>query len=380
MNDETTDSAEALADWSHAVRQLATRQFNRSAAQAISNGLRKNHLEITPAVAQDWLDGRDAPRDVALHTELMLFLGMKKTLSDIPGDVFTGPQYRTALTRSRIEEDYASALPLLQQRPPLEITAATQPRHRAVLGKPKERVSTAKRIDPTGQYPAMSEFLRNIRATHRWTQEQLAAQMGLLQHNVAQYESGRSIPESETLDRIRVAMKPTFAPYFRALEDTMIAESLRHIVTAQAKQETLSAGQHIYRLPVRYWQTALAQLIEPSAGEQASWAENVIPIATKQDYLRAMRLALGMGATEFAGIVHCDTNSILNMEIANSQTSVHSPVGQRALQIFKDHQHAHPNAVLFDQATWDRLPEKQTRSKAEEVTARRATAGGLPEH
>ncbi|MDE0546537.1 helix-turn-helix domain-containing protein [Microbacterium sp. C7(2022)] len=54
----------------------------------------------------------------------------------------------------------------------------------------------------------MSEDLREMRERAELSQSQLAVRSGVAQPNIAAYESGRRIPSSAMVDRLRSAMRP----------------------------------------------------------------------------------------------------------------------------------------------------------------------------
>lgn len=65
--------------------------------------------------------------------------------------------------------------------------------------------------------PAVNISIRQLRDSAGLTQRELARRLGVTQPNVARWESGRSIPDLKTLQRIADALDLNLAVIFSAM-------------------------------------------------------------------------------------------------------------------------------------------------------------------
>jgi hypothetical protein len=111
-------------------------------------------------------------------------------------------------------------------------------------------------------------------------------------------------------------------------------------------------------MPRAYWLALLKRHAAPDEFiATASWQERMPPIASKGDYLCAMRHAIGWSPIQAAQETGVAANYIRNLESTTSASiTENAPAFEQMVASYERWQVAHPEEPLFSRRDYDDLP------------------------
>jgi len=409
--------------WARLVKTRATGHLGKTnlgkCATALHRQIQKTlGEEATPNLptVRGWLDGACVPTTPAIHTALMNALALPETEEVAFGDELTQAQKihnsaakaRVTLTRiydglnAELKKSLAATdAPARRARAPRTISlngtgshhAPREQRHSGYYDSPyiPERVITS-----DDRYHEMSEsrckdIMKRTKNAHEYMACYIQAYGG---GSFDAWENrnglkpdhwcnGASLPSLNTLK----ALKTIMGEHYAAFDDLLIANRLAMAKGAMehntdgwgnASDNPIKAKQSILSdMPPRYWLSALEQLHLPDAAlaeNQPVWAQEIIPLMTKQDYLFATRHALEKSTDEVAKEIEFSSDFIKKIE--SGKCSIAVPTGQALVAFYTTQQQIidtnnTQNQVnvqlttprLFDAVMFEKLPSSYDREQ-----------------
>ncbi len=304
------------------VASMLTRAMN----QCIEDPSTKDQYFVPATEAQvaGWLSGEAAPRDTLYYRAMMQALELPldtdaKMLTKV-GECYASDHLSTIFRKSldrlyeEIPEHKRSDDPLavvregkrLQNRTGISSPNNGRKRKGNVSNHPVDNMTDDQLLDCLKTTEEPGYFIRAVRKLKGWSQPTFFEETEYTkpngEHNadghshISGYETGATLPSASILPYLKNAIaKAGYGDHCQRFEDIVIYAWLKK------EASSISSG-HIDWLPPSYWKCVLEQCNTPEALEARSpkplWAERMIPIQSKADYLYAMQHALGLESDE----------------------------------------------------------------------------------
>lgn len=368
--------------------------------------------EATPNLptVRGWLDGACVPATPTIHTALMNALNLPETMEEAyPGEELTPKQKmhnsaaKARVTLTEIYDGLSDELkkPLAATEAPARparAPRATSPNGERTPSNPHELRHTGYYDSPyiperliTDGYryqdrnePWCKDAMKTTKNAHEYIACYIQAHGGsdiaawgeLHRLNAQHWYQGKTLPNKNAL----TILAPIMGEHYPAFEDLVITNRLAMAKGAienntdgwgkendsaiRTKQQLLS------EMPPRYWWAALEALHQPDAPateKQPTWVQEIIPLKTQQDYLFAMRHALGQSAKDVAEALQIQPENATLLE--NGSNDIATPTGKKLVAFYTNEQQAidRANAIkqasgqtttprLFDAAMFEKMP------------------------
>ncbi|MFM9890036.1 MAG: hypothetical protein ACKVOE_05240, partial [Rickettsiales bacterium] len=305
---------EQIQPWAALVNSRALAVFKKSgAAKPLAAKMQP------PAAAgqvENWLRGRDVPRTEEQHAALMRALDLPETEADVPMEITGGPRLQKAQLRSEIDTAWETAFAAVKDAPEVEIStrltrparSGNHPHGRLAPGNISYADYTDRElrdvlgITRAGLHRATDDphaFFAAWRYLQGMTQEDVQKAH---QSTVSVIETSDILPSAGSLPHYVELMNKTNPGLGTRFEDLVIGARLRAISYGRENLPR-SIGQHLSHMPARYWQRLLDAahgVQEPADSNLPAWADDALPIATKGEYLRALRNLSGDSREQLA--------------------------------------------------------------------------------
>lgn len=378
-----------LQAWSALVSNYAGIRFRQQPVSPTTIA-RATRPAVASSLIASWLEGRDVPRTAAEHEILMRALDLTHRIEQLPEGVDAGPLWQKAQLRSMIEFAWEGALEAVKDEMPHCVTDRSR-------GIPTEsfsgfpvrmrRLRDYERLDEAG----LDNVLYNTFNAHEFlaafqeryysalTQQEVVDAIGCSNRSrLRQLRDGINLP-SHTLPEIKHGIEAASTPELaQRFEDLVIGNRLAIIHSVQNGDDPRNkvSGEHLNFMPLRYWQSVLDECVarhsnNPAASKQPFWAEDILPIETKGDYLRALR-----------GLNHMNAHTVGELMSLQEQ-SYRTTYEQRGIALAPHVVDIFESALPgFDRDLYAALPTQRSAwlapdeaSRAQAVLAGRAASG-----
>lgn len=429
------EEQDSLTEWSTQVKRRAISLLketnDRNVARILANEMNQfmeawpYGLPATEAQVARWLSGEAAPRDTLYYRAMMQAL-------DLPLDT-------DAEMLTTVKQCHASGHTLTIFRKSLDALYEQIPDHlksddlltaislgnrggddkrtQGRIGLGKNPAARRAEMDEDALLEILAtteepgDFILAVRKQKGWSQDAFGIAMDhpgqINKHGmVSAYEGNINIPSAEMLPYLKNAIVAAgYGDKYPRFEEIVI-----HAWLKKTKKEIKANGHesgHIDWLPPSYWKGVLEQHHNPEAWEAYSpkplWADSMMTIQSKADYLYAMQRALGLSNAETASATTMNEHNVATMHEPFTthfrRTKVDSNTGRKLMDFYakndavalattlaeKDKNRLQPEDFpepLFVREIYDALPDRRERREADGlddtwvvVTERASSAG-----